>query len=69
MKLWEYLLELDKASIESYSNTLKNLPENSLVNCIQDIEKLHFKLMIEFNTEMNRGKRLGIIANADNKMN
>lgn len=69
MKIWDYLLELDKASVETYSNDLKSLPENSLINCIQDIEKLNLKLMIEFNAEMNRGKNLGIISGADNKFN
>lgn len=67
MKLWDYLLELDKPSVETYSNNLKKLPETTLANCVLDVEKLYLKLMIEFNNEMKRGKRLGIISTDSSK--
>ncbi len=67
MKLWDFLLELDKPSVETYSNNLKGLPESTLANCVLDVEKLHLKLMMEFNTEMKRGKRLGIISTDNSK--
>ena len=65
MNVWNYLLDIDKSSLETYSNALKALPENQVYDCLQNIEKLHLKLMLEFNTELKRGKRIGIIT-ADN---
>lgn len=67
MEMWNYLLELEKPSIESYSKTLKAMPESSLRSCAEDIEKLHLKLIMEHNTEMERGRRLGIISSSNNR--
>ncbi len=67
--MWSYLLELEKPSIESYSKTLKAMPESSLISCVEDIEKLHLKLIMEHNNEMERGKKLGIVSKDNNKFN
>jgi len=61
MNMWNYLLDLDKEGIESYANSLKNLPPNTLYDVLQNTERLYLKLALEFDQEINRGKRLGII--------
>jgi len=59
--MWNYLLDIDKEGIESYANSLKNLPPNTLYDVLQNTERLYLKLALEFDQEITRGKRLGII--------
>jgi len=54
-------MDLDSAEVERYSRDLKNLPPNILYDVLQNSEKLYLKLGMEFNQEIDRGKRLGII--------
>jgi len=63
MNVWNYLLDLDKNSIDAYSASLRALPDTTVYECLQNIEKLYLKLMIEFNTELKRGRKLGLISN------
>ncbi|EAS01239.2 hypothetical protein TTHERM_00147500 (macronuclear) [Tetrahymena thermophila SB210] len=60
-QLWNYLTDLDKKQIEDFEQQLKSLPEQNIYECIQTIEKLHIKLLVEYNIEVARGKQLGII--------
>ena len=39
------------------------LPDQKMQETVQDLEKLNIKLMIEYNTEVKRGKQLKIINN------
>ena len=47
---------MDKKSVEEFSVKLNNLPESNLFDCVQSIEKLYIRLMLEYNIEVNRGK-------------
>ena len=59
--IWEYLLDIDKESIENYSSSLRSLPPSALYDVLQNTERLYLKLAIESDQEINRGKKLGII--------
>lgn len=59
--LWSYLTDLNKQQIVDFESQLKSLPEQNIYDCIQTIEKLHIKLLVEYNIEVSRGKAIGII--------
>ncbi len=54
------LTGIDKKEVEDYAEKLKGLPNELVYDIVQDTEKLNLKLMIEFENEISRGKRLGL---------
>jgi len=64
--MWNFLLEMNKEGVDTAASSLKNLPSNVVYDVLQNAERLYLKLMIEFDHEINRGKRLGIIKNDTN---
>ncbi len=65
-EMWNFLLEMNKEGVDTAASSLKNLPSNVVYDVLQNAERLYLKLMIEFDHEINRGKRLGIIQNDAN---
>eukprot|EP01017_Pseudomicrothorax_dubius_P004021 TRINITY_DN10718_c0_g1_i1.p1 TRINITY_DN10718_c0_g1~~TRINITY_DN10718_c0_g1_i1.p1 ORF type:complete len:259 (+),score=59.90 TRINITY_DN10718_c0_g1_i1:61-777(+) len=60
-ELWASLNDMDKRSIEEMAGALGKLSDPRLFEMIQSLEALNFKLMVEFSTELTRGKNLGLL--------
>lgn len=53
-------MNLDYENVKEVANNLSNMADQTLYDSIQSIEKLHMKLMMEYNVELQRAQALGV---------
>ena len=52
---------LQEKQLEELASKISKAPENKKLEIIQNIEKLHLRLMIDYNGEKKRAERLGLL--------
>ena len=57
----QYLVELDGEGVGQMAQGISKMESETLLDSIQNIEKLYMKLMIEYNYELQRASNLGVM--------
>ena len=58
----QYLVELDGEGVHQMAQGISKMDSETLLDSIQNIEKLYMKLMIEYNYELQRASNLGVMS-------
>ncbi|CAD8125265.1 unnamed protein product [Paramecium sonneborni] len=54
-------LQIKENQINELADTLKQLPDSKLFSCIQDVEKLYYRLSVDFQEELRTAQKLRIV--------
>ncbi|CAD8126684.1 unnamed protein product [Paramecium sonneborni] len=54
-------LQIKENQINELADTLKQLPDSKLFSCIQDVEKLYYRLSVDFQEEYRTAQKLRIV--------
>ena len=58
---------MDEGNIREFSQAVASMSDQNLFECVQNVEKLYMKLMMEHNNEIQRSHSLGLFKTGKRK--